>query len=264
MFKEIAFNKSDANNSNDDFLMTMDDMRYLREGKKTIEKSEKIDRLNKKIDEVVAGGHIEIFKKLAEAKKEGKKNPNLLVEDSDEIFANYSPDTKLIDLPKELLGKILRPMNKEIRQTIFVQRNTMDLEQALRTQDKWTKESVVAYHVSPFEAKNGFLEKQREPAIYFSTDIERLFNRKDSKYIYAFRINKDKLATYEYGGLDCFGRMQMQNDLSRIEIEDGVSIFDPNDPSYRKRMLDNIGAKFAENYHAADDTAAAFLKNRVD
>lgn len=266
MFKESSFNKPESNKSDDEFLMTVTELDSFRNGTKTVAKSEKLDRLNKKIDEVVAGGRVEIFKKLAEAQKEGRSITDLLSEDENELFENYSPDTKLMDLPQELIGKILKPMNKEIRQLIFVQRNTMTLKQAVRVHHNWTKNCVVAYHVSDKEIKEGFLKpdpKAADKAIYFSTDIKRLFNKKSTKYIYAFRLQKNRANTYQYGALDCFGKMD-NNSADGIEIEDALSIFDPNDPSYRKRILDSIGAKFAENYHAADDTGDAFLKNRPE
>ncbi len=252
------------NNRESEFLMTMTELDSFRNPTtKTPEKSEKLERLNQRIDEVVAGGHAEIFKKLAEAKKEGSSKSNLLSEEIDELFENYPLDVKLIDLPESLLGKILKPMSKEIRQAIYVQRDKRTLEEAMRLYRNWTKDAVIAYHVSDREIKNGFLQPgHNESAVYFSTDIERLFNLKSAKYIYAFRLNKDKVDKYRYGALDCFGKMEMQNQQG-VEIEDMVSIFNQDDPAYRQRVLDNLGAKFAENYHAASDTADAFLKNHA-
>lgn len=240
-----------------DFLMSPIELDALRLPPKTPEKLKKIDQLNKVIDKVVGGGHLEIFQKLTESKKHNEESPNLLREDLDVVLKEYSPNTKLIDLPPYILGKILRPLSNEIRQMIYVQRNTISLLQAVKVCKHWTENVVIAYHVSSKKIKDGILRPgEKETAVYFSTDIKQLFNTNKANYIYAFRLHNPE--KYRYGALECFGKLELKKG-DGVEIEDSLAISDPNNPAYRNQVLQSIGAEFS-NYYGADDRARVFME----
>lgn len=277
MFKENDFLKLENNQSKfegdqnnkqvNNFLMSpeMLDRRYRFPSHKTPETVAFMEELDREIEKITRGKKISIFDKLKKSRQENKKeisSEEILKEDINEIISNYPEDTKLIDLPPELLGKILSPMNKEIRETLYVQRNTLTLSIALKTYFRWTKDVVLAFHVSDKELKDGKLKAGAgENSVYFSTDINRLFNLKSAKYIYAFRLSNQEVSRYRYGALDCFGKMQLK-DNQGVEIEDYIKIFDPNDPSYRQKTLNEVGANFDTSYRAADDWAADFMEKK--
>ena len=120
------------------------------------------------------------------------------------------------------------------------------------------------YHVSDGEIKDGkLIPGSGEDAVYFSTDIKRLFNNTGTKNLYAFRVLKSDMDRYRYGALDCFGKMRTA-DNQGVEIEDAISLYSKGDHSYRNKVLDSLGADFATNYHSASDRANAFMKEKME
>lgn len=230
------------------FLMSPLEIHNLQTGRKSPERFAKLDALDKHINEIVGHGSFKVFKKLAEKKQSGEQQDDdandLLVEDIEQIESHYNlEETMLIDLPLELLAKILKPLNKEIRQRIYVQRDKISLSKAILVYERWTKDATIAYHTSPTKIEGGFLNSQ-DGKVYFSTSIKHLFSRNgNAKYIYAFRItNPEK---YRMDNFEKFGKLEIGSS-SGVEIEDMYSISDPNDPSYRQKALDAIGAEFAD------------------
>lgn len=249
-----------------DYLMTMRELDSLRLKPKldNAEKMAKLEGLNNRIDSLIGENKGVIFDKIIKAKEQGNKEATKTSRSIDHILESYALETKLIELPDNLLAEILRPLNHQIRQAIFVQRDKLNLSQAARTYARWVEDSVLAFHVSSREIKDAkLLPGEGEDAVYFSTDIERLFNNTSAKYIYAFHIPKDKLASYNYGALDCFGKFKI-GDEQGIDIEDSISIYSKGDHSYRQKVLDALGAKFATNYYAATDHGNAYMEQRKD
>jgi len=248
-----------------DFLMSPMELDGLRFGAATPEKLKILEQLNNKINEIVSQTKIEIFSDIIKNKEEQKENRvDLAEEEINSLTANFAVGSKLIDLPEEVIGKILRPMNKEVRQMIYVQRDKISVEKAKELHHYWNKDVVTVFHVSDRELKdNEFRAGDKDNAVYFSTDIKRLFNLKDAKYIYAFRISKKTADISVYGALDCFGKLELKNGQG-IEVEDKIKIFDEKDLSYRKKTMDSLGAAFDTTYQPAKDSIVHFMKSNVD
>lgn len=266
MINDNSFSKTaNVYDQKPDFLMSPAELDSVRFGAKTLEKLETLEKLNKKIDDVTTRAKIEIFADIIKNKSEDKENVGDLAEEEiNGLTSNVAPSTKLIDLSDEVIGKFLRPMNKEVRQMIYVQRDKISVEKAKELYRHWNKDVVTVFHVSDRELKgNEFRAGDKDNAVYFSTDIKRLFNLKDAKYIYAFRISKKTANMSAYGALDCFGKLELKNGQG-IEAEDSIKIFDEKDLAYRKKTMDSLGAAFDTTYQPAKDSVVHFMKSNAD
>ena len=250
----------------DDFLMTASELHLLRERKNNPEKNNFLQKLDERISQVTGGAKIDIFGNIIRHNQEGgsaSSEDSAIEDEITRVYAGGNLNRPLGDLPDEAIGKILKPIPSEARQMVYVQRNTMTIEKALEVSNRWAKESVIAFHVSDKEIKNGLEASQDGMAVYFSTDINRLFHLNSAKYIYAFRLTKKTADSASYGALDCFKKMQLKKG-DKIEIEDSIKIFSEEDPSYRQRVLDSLGAKFDKSYSSTLDKGADFLESEVD
>jgi len=240
-----------------EFLMDRDSLQKIVD-KKTIENSKFLDELDKRINQITQNNKFGIFNKLMEKNKEAKDNNK--VDDSKkavefyneddletDILSKYGFDEKLINLPDDVLGKILAPLNHEIRQTVYVQRDKLTLAQAAMIYRRWVNDKVVCFHVRERELETNELKadkKSPEKAIFFSTDINKLFDLHSAKYIYAFRIGKSTLRASQYEGApEHFGRLE-----GAVEVEDSIKIFSEEDPAYRHKTMKTIGADFDKSY----------------
>ncbi len=266
--QEEELNKREAFEIKTDYLMSVSQLDRLRRcsdpSKLSPEKKAILEGVNRRIEEVVGEKRGSIFENIIKERK-GERG-EFDKEDSalDEILENYSLDAKLIELPDNLLAEVLRPLNSEIRQALFVRRDKVSLKDAISVSKSRIKDSIIAYHVSDKEIAGDKLKPGRgEDAVYFSTDIKRLFNNTGTKNLYAFRILKKDMDRYRYGALDCFGKIKT-SDKDGVEIEDSISLYSKGDHSYRNKVLDSLGAGFATNYHSASDRANAFMKEKMD
>lgn len=264
MISDNSFLKStDTYKKKENFLMSPSELDSLRFGAKTPEKLVLLGQLNNEIDEIVANYKPKIFEKI----KESRQKKEILGEDVEgneikEAVSIVGPGTKLQDLPTDILAKILRPMNKEARQMIYVQRDKISADKAWELFQHWSKEVVTVFHVSDRELSGDELRAgDKDTAVYFSTDIRRLFNLKDAKYLYAFRISKKTSDISAYGALDCFGKLNLKKGQG-IEVEDKIKIFSEMDPSYRSEVLNSLGASFDESYQPAKDSTTHFMKSK--
>ncbi|MBN2854379.1 hypothetical protein JXK06_02500 [Patescibacteria group bacterium] len=266
MISDNSFLKSaDTYKEKEDFLMSPSELDSLRFGAKTPDKLVLLDKLNNKIDEIVSNYKPEIFEKIKESRQKKEINNDDI--NGDEIKKAISiagPNAKLQDLPTDIFAKILRPMNTEARQMIYVQRNKISADKAWELFQHWSKEVVTVFHVSDRELSGDELRAgDKDTAVYFSTDIKRLFNLKDAKYIYAFRISKKTSDISAYGALDCFGKLNLKKGQG-IEVEDKIKIFSETNPSYRSEVLNSLGASFDESYQPAKDSTTHFMKAKQD
>jgi hypothetical protein len=249
--------------------MTADqfDLHYRR-APKNRETMAFVDRLDKKIDEIVGSHKIDVFEEIKKHKNDQKWDVDKMfdAEVDKKIEEGFDPNAKIITLPEDVLGELLKPMVKEIRENIYLGRNNISVGNLVLAYKKATKDSKFAFHVSPYDIKDRLEGSEKDSAIYFSTDIKRLFDQKGAKYLYAFRLNKDDLNKYQYGALDCFGKLIMKDKTSFIEIEGKIKMFDESgkDPAYRKKIIDELGAGFEKSYIPIEDEAAKFVETRPD
>jgi len=250
----------------DDFIMTATELHALRERRNTPEKNNFLQKLDERISQVTGGAKIDIFGSIIRKNEGGdseQSGESAIEEEIIRVYAGGNLNRPLGDLPDEAIGKILKPIPSEARQMIYVQRNTMTIEKALEVSNRWAKDSVIGFHVSDKEIKNGLEAGSGDTSVYFSTDIKRLFHLNSAKYIYAFRLTKKTADSSSYGALDCFKKMQLKKG-DKIEIEDSIKIFSEEDPSYRQRVLDSLGAKFDKSYSSVFDKGADFLESKAD
>lgn len=198
-----------------------------------------------------------IFEKLMQKNKNSDNDSKnyFTVSDLERILENYSLKEKLINLPEDIFGKILVNLPKDIQETVYIQRDVFDIQHAIKINKLRGEEPIVAYHVSSKEIKGGKIRPgDKEDAIYFSTDIKKLFDLKGAKYIYAFLIDKKTAAISRYPGApDYFGKLNTQ--MGGQEIIDNIKIVDENDNAFRSEILDKLGAEFDAGYSAAEQSA---------
>lgn len=248
----------------DKFLMPFRnfDLHY-RHGVMTIEKKRFLEELDQKIDSLVGQYKPAIFDKIKKARAEGQ-DINSYLENNEKLLELAAPlKSRLIDLPDNLLGELLKPLDREVRQTLYVQRDTMTLETALAVYRKKVKKSRPVFHVSKYDIENYLEAGKTGPDIYFSTNIKKLFNLKEAKYIYLMTLNEDELDKYKYGATEFFGKIALPKG-GKMEILDKIKIFDDKDPSYRQKTLTELGAEFDQDYVAADDHGARFMRDLND
>ncbi len=242
----------------DDFLMSVNKLDSMRFGAKTPEKNEFIKNLDQKIDKITGSFKLHIFDNLKEHKDDANwQLGDIFEEEANNILAEgIDLNTKLIDIPEEILGEILKPMSKEARQLIYVQRNVITMENALKAYMMWIKGGEIAFHVSPHEI-NGKLGEKGEP-IFFSKDIKRLFDQREAKYIYAFRISNKTANISRYDGAPgYFGKLAAPGGF---EIEDSIKIFNESDPAYRVKAMAEIGANFDKTYKPANRSGDEYIQ----
>lgn len=251
-----------------DYLMSVPELDRIRmhpdPRKLSPEKKAKLEGVNRRIKEIIGEHKGSIFETIIKEREGEQGDFDKSDSGIDKILENYSLDAKLIELPDELLAEILRPLNSKIRQVLFVQRDKKTISDAIDVYKYRMDKTVIAYHVSDGEIKDGkLIPGSGEDAVYFSTDIKRLFNNTGTKNLYAFRVLKSDMDRYRYGALDCFGKMRTA-DNQGVEIEDAISLYSKGDHSYRNKVLDSLGADFATNYHSASDRANAFMKEKME
>lgn len=257
-------NSKENSEINRDYLMSVPQLDNIRRSPNnlSIEKRAILEGIDKRINEIVSSNMSFMFDKIIKDRKEGYVEKSDSGEAIDELLSSYPLDAKLITLPDNLLAEIMRPLNFELRQSMFVQRDKRTIQDALKLYKLRVKDTVVAYHVSSEEIENRRLVPgKNENAVYFSTDIERLFNDTSAKNIYAFRILKSDINSYRYGGLDCFGKMKT-SDIRGVEIEGAISLYSKGDRNYRFKVLDSLGASFAKDYYAASDSANSYMDKK--
>lgn len=221
--------------------------------------------LNKRVVELAGGPSVGWFDKIQDLKEQNEELKDSDWEEGIKYLTEgvYLSDTKLAEIAPDDLKNILKPLDRDTRELLFTQRRKISLEQAVRVMKSRLEDTVMAYHVSPYDIKfeNG-LGGDANDEVYFSTDLTRLFNQKEAKYIYAFRIPKKELASRRYNDIDCFGKMKMNG--ARESICDKLPIFDPQDHNYRQRVLESIGAGFEKDYYAASDSFERFQSQRPE
>lgn len=261
-------NVSSPENSeiNRDYLMSVPELDRIRRHpdprKLSSENKAKLEGLNNRLNEIVGSSMSFMFDKMIKDRKEGYVEKGEPGEAIDELLSSYPLDAKLITLPDNIMAEIMKPLNFELRQTIYVQRDKRTVQDALKLYKLRLNDTVVAYHVSSEEIENrSLVPGKNENAVYFSTDIKRLFNDTAAKNIYAFRILKSDINSYRYGGLDCFGKMKT-SDMRGVEIEGAISLYSKGDRNYRFEVLDSLGASFAKDYYAASDSANAYMDKK--
>lgn len=247
-----------------DLLMSPLVLDNLKKNRNSISKMKILEELEKTIDRVVGESKMKVFDTIVKANEEDrgdKWKEDLWKEHTKKLRTDADLDAKLISLPEEILGELLKPLPRENQERIYVQRDTIDLKKMLEVYNKYSGATDIAFHVSDRELKGVLKAGPGENAVFFSTDIKRLFNKKDAKYIYAFRMNKKNIEMSKYCGVDCFGKISTQ-EIDDIQIDDSIKIFDEKDPSYRKRILDKLAASFETSYRAANDHASAYMESR--
>lgn len=266
-FKESFLRPELKKDKDDSFLMSPRELDYKRSSKKP-ENLEFVRELNERIEEISGKFNFPIFDTLKEGK--GKADFNLEEELKnkfekllgEEATEGIGRETKLIDVPEEILGKVLSPMIPEIRQMIYVQRDKLTLGQSLLAREKALNNSMVVYHMSDKDISGGLKGDSQNQALYFSSDIKRLFNLKEAKYIYAFRLNKNVVDTSRYkGGIDCFGRLFLKQGETLL-AEDKIKIFDGKDPKYRQKVMDEISAQTDDSYSPVSSQTADWVKRK--
>lgn len=246
----------------DDFLMSVNKLDSMRFGPKNHEKTEFIKNLNQRINKITGSFKLNIFDNLKEHKDDANwRLGDIFEEEANNILAEgIDLNTKLIDVPEEILGEILKPMGQEARQLVYVQRDVITMENALKAYMMWAKGGEIAFHVSPFEI-NGKLGENGE-TIFFSKDIKKLFDQREAKYIYAFRISNKTANISRYDGAPgYFGKLASP---SGFEIEDSLKIFSEKDPSYRLKAMSEIGADFDKTYKPANRSGDDYIKHELD
>lgn len=246
-------------NPQSDFLMdlaNLDRIRYYP--KKTIENFDFLKKLDDQIDQITKNNKFGIFKLIKEKnqsiqdskdKNSNINNYDFSTNEMEDLITDYGTEKKLIDLPIDILGKILSPLPNEIRQTIYVQRNKITAKKALELYRHWVDNKIICFHVSDHEIKSNELQPGKEGAVFFSTDIKKLFNLHSAKYIYAFRIDKKTAQGSHYSGApEYFGRLG-----GVVPIEDSIKIFSEEDPNYRNEVLKSLGGEFDEGYSPSSD-----------
>ncbi|MDA3802942.1 MAG: hypothetical protein PF488_03560 [Patescibacteria group bacterium] len=227
-----------------------------------------VEDVEKKVFELSGSARINIFEKIMELKKENKedwKDVDLWEEGiNNSIYENnYSDETLLIDVDENTLANLLKPLNKELRENIYVTRDKKTIGDIIKISEKRAEEDKIVYHVSPYELNDSVKPGKGEEYIYFSSDIEKLFNLNEAKYIYAFRINNKLLNNSKYCTAECFHRLR-NVDSNNFFIDDSIKIFDEKDPSYRKQVLDSLGAKFYKDYLSNNSHGEEAMKNFSD
>lgn len=223
--------------------------------------------VEKRVQELVGSARVNVFNKIMDLKEQG-------VDDWQEVFKEkytkeaykkkgYNDQTPLISLDEESLASLLRPLNKELRENNYVTRDKRTFGEIFRNVGTRLEEDVWAFHVSPFELKDSIKPPEGEKFIYFSTDLKRLFDLKEAKYIYAFRVHKDTLKNSQYCAADFFHRLMNVNPQDFL-IEDVIKIFNEKNPSYRQEVLKKLGADFYKDYLSNSSRGAEAMKNFND
>jgi len=231
---------------------------------KDLKKAQFFAELDQRINELVGESKLDIFGKIIEANQENKSDgweDNVWDDQINEVMGSVDPKNKLIDVPDFIIGELLKPLPRENQERIYVQRDKITLEKMLEVYKKYNENTDIVFHVSGKEINDVLKSGKGEDAIYFSTDIKRLFNLKSAKYIYAFRLNKKNVALAKYCAVDCFGKLKTQ-DIDNVQIDDYIKIFDENNPEYRKNIMKKLGADFEADYVPATDQAAEFMASR--
>ena len=241
--------------------------RLVKQAGRSPENRQLLDELEKRITEISGGQRIHIFDSLKKKERGEKDEYEISYEDISKAIENIPLETKLRDLPKDLLGKIYHPLSNEIRQLLYVQRENFSLEQALRIIRHWTSDKVItAFHVSSREMKVGdkLIPGDNEGAVFYSNDIKHLFNNvNEAKYIYAFRLSRDTDNRARYAGApEHFRKLGVQD--SGVEIEDAIKLIDEKDLGYRKKVMSELGAFFEESYRGAGSSVERFIESRRD
>jgi hypothetical protein len=245
------------------FLMSplmLDNMKKNRNSKK----AEFFDELDRRIDDLVGDSKLDVFEKIIEANQETKSDEweeKIWDNQINEVMGSVDPKDKLIDIPDLILGELLKPLPRENQERVYIQRDIITLEKMLDVYKKYSENTDIVFHVSSKDIKDVLKSGKGDNAIYFSTDIKRLFNLKEAKYIYAFRLNKKNVELSKYCPVDCFGKLRTQ-DIDNIQIDDCIKIFDENNPEYRKNIIKKLGASFEESYRPASDHASEFMTSR--
>lgn len=259
-------NSEDRKNQqgDNDFLMSPFKLDSIRNGTKTMEKRAFLDRLNKRLDEIVDKTEPTIFKNIIRKNKgEDIEDKEILKQETDSILAGKSPSDKLSTISEEDLSKILKRLPRQTRQMIYVQRDSLKIKDAILAMDFHANNRVVLFHVDEHDIENELRPGKNEDSVYFSTDIKRLFNLDSAKYIYAVTMDKKASEASKYSGApDCFRKIKYKGE-GDFEIVDKIKIFDEKDPSHRNKTIEDLGANF-ENYSPANASGANFLKSRVD
>ncbi len=241
---------------NPDFLMSANRLHLIRMANNPESRSF-LETLDSEIDKIVGESDSEIFKYIIKKKKEGLKDLNIYKADIEEAAKGIPSETLLIDLPDNLLAKILKYIPRENRSMIYVQRNSLSLENALNTIDFWAKNTVIGFHVSPDKIDTAVIKPSNDGCVYYSNDIARLFNNtNDGKYLYAFiqSIKSDEQSSYA-GVPDCFKKTK-----GSVQILDRIQIAEESDSNYKKTIMESLGAQFEENYRGAGARAEQYMK----
>lgn len=247
----------------EDFLMSPLMLTAMKKNR-DLKKADFLERLKQRLDSIVGESRISVFDKIIKANEENRGNEwkeDMWEGHIDDVMENINPDDMLIDIPEEKLGALLRPLPRENQERIYVQRDKYPVKRLMEPLAKYGQTTDIAFHVSDLELKDVLKAGKGENAVYFSTNIKRLFYKKESKYIYAFRMSKKNIEMSKFCGVDCFGKLSTQ-EIDHTQIDDSIKIFDEKDPAYRQKIFDKLAAGFEKGYRAVNDHGSAFMESR--
>ncbi len=241
-----------------DSIMEFQRMRNSKDS----EKKKFVENVESKVEQITENSRENIFNKIISERKKGNIDwKDALYEEKNKALSNiedYEPNKLLIELDDNSLGNALKPLDKELRENIYVIRDRVDLDQLNTIILKRAESSDIVFHVSPKEIQDEIKKSKEDEYIYFSSDLKKLFNLKTAKYIYALRINRDLLNKSKYSSVDCFHKLRAGSE--GFSIVDKIKIFDENNPSYRGNVLNSLGAEFYQDYLSSDDHGSEAMK----
>lgn len=242
---------------NPNFLMSPEKLHNIRM-RKDSESRVFLEKLDNEIDKIVGENHLEIFNTIIEQGEEESENLQISTSDIEDAVKNIPLETKIIDLPSGLLGKILSYIPRESRSIIYIQRANISLEKLLTVIDHWSHNTVIGYHISPYEITDNKIKPDENGNVYYSNDIKHLYNNTNNgKYLYAFRLSKKTDEQQKYEGAPRYFKKAQ----GILYAEDSIKIADEKDPSYKTVIMEKLGASFEENYRGAGARAEIYLKN---
>ncbi len=244
---------------------SIDQFRLIRASRKP-ENKLFVESVENKVEKLTNNARENIFNQIISERKEGVENwRDAIYEEKIKSLLNYDESEEkkfLIDLDDNSIGNVLKPLDKEIRENLYVTRDKVDLERLKKVSEKRMQDTDIVFHVSPYEIKDEIKKgekKNSDEHIYVSSDLERLFNLKEAKYIYALRVNKNSMKRSQYCAVDCFHKLR--DGSEGYSIVDRIKIFDEKDPAYREKVLKSLGAKFYKNYLSSTDHASEAMRN---
>lgn len=248
--KVLSFDKELDQFTDQDFLMSRGQLENLRNRKELLYSAveRRVNRICQNNPNIFS-----LLKKQVASSGEVEDDVSDLYEDSLKSIAEEIGYDKLIsDVPEDVLAILLKPLSKEMREAMYVQRNKVSVAQLLEVAIKWQERVQYAFHVSP----NKINGQEIKGPVYFSTDIKQLFRAPKNRYIYAFKLPIDSKGIQWNSNVDVFGHLK-----GNVIFEDMYPLVDKNkkDPLYLQKALSEIGANFKDDYYADSDRVRAHM-----